>query len=104
MNRLSLLVQMNPGFASALARGEEWAVHRAEAVQGIDHPEMVSRRHPEKDGEELGTPQNWCGSCPFQDGCMVCDLPYDRDMKELVGHNTRDDNPNTNRKPRNRNR
>src|ERR1051325_9412638 len=81
-NRLSLLMQMNPHFANALSRREKWAVQRAEAVQALDgFP--TSRRFPERDLEPQG-PKNWCGSCPFAEGCMVCDLPYDPGMNKLV--------------------
>ncbi len=82
-NRLDLVMQLNPEFAEALAKGERWAVRHAEAIKGIDG--LSSRQFPERDFEDDGTKKNWCGSCPFAEGCMVCDLPYDHGMKGMVG-------------------
>ena len=79
--RLDLVMQLNPEFAKAYAKGEQWAIRHAEAVRGIDG--LASRRFPERDFQK--GPRNWCGSCPFRDGCMVCDLPYDHGMKGLIG-------------------
>ncbi len=82
--RLNLLMQMNPDFAKAVAKGEKWAVQRVEAIRALDgYP--TSRRFPERDRQETGRKQNWCGSCPFVDGCMVCDLPYDPSIGKLIG-------------------
>jgi len=73
MSRLELLMQLNPEFAEALARGERWAIMRADAVEGLDG--RASRAHPERAFREDGQRRNWCGQCPSKQGCVQCDLP-----------------------------
>lgn len=74
-SRLNTVMQLNPEFAEALARGESWALKYADAVKGIDGE--ASRRHPERAFEEDGKRRNWCGSCSHKKGCVVCDLDSD---------------------------
>ena len=71
--RLQMLMGMNPTYARALENGESWAVQHAEQVRGLDGE--ASRRHPERAHKQDGiTRQNWCGTCPFKGGCVMCDL------------------------------
>lgn len=75
---------VNPTFAQALARGERWAVERAEMVRGIDGE--ASRQFPERAPEEDGvTRRNWCGSCPSKLGCVMCDLPPNHEVAKRFG-------------------
>ena len=89
--RLDRVFQLEPEFAEAYARGERWAVQHAEGIRALDG--LSSRKFPERGRDEDGTPKNHCGSCPHKDGCMVCDLPYDPKMKNLVGMSDHHDNP-----------
>ncbi len=83
MSRLSMLLEMNPDFMKAFARGEDWAIRRARAVNALDDPttdfDFDGLREPD------GMKKNRCGSCPYRDGCMVCDLPHDPTMKDMIG-------------------
>lgn len=87
--RLNALMAMNPEFAQALARGEDWALKQADSVRGIDGQSF--RRHPERAHQEDGhTRRNWCGGCSDPEGCVTCDLDqptgklYER-MKPHIG-------------------
>ena len=82
MNRIAMLLALNPDFAAAYRRGEKWATDRIVAVAEIDNP---SRRFPERNQLRDGEKRNWCGSCPFVEGCMECDLPYNPMMKGMIG-------------------
>lgn len=81
--RLDLLMRINPDFATALQKGEPWALKHADAVRGLDG--QASRRHPERAFKEDGhTRRNWCGTCAFKGGCVICDL--DGDHVGMKGH------------------
>lgn len=82
MDRLAMLLALNEEFADAYRRGEKWALDRVQAVAELDNP---TRRFPERDQYTDGLKRNWCGSCPFRDGCMECDLPHNPEMKGMVG-------------------
>lgn len=71
-DRLRQTMAMNPEFEAALARGDKWAVNYADCSRGLDG--QASRRHPERRMKEDGKPQNFCGSCPHEEGCITCDL------------------------------
>ena len=76
MSRLDLIMALNPEFATALARGERWALLHADAINGLDG--KATRRHPERAFKEDGaTRRNWCGTCAFKKGCVSCDLDGD---------------------------
>ncbi len=85
-DRLRQLRAMNPEFAAAEARGERWALNQAESVRGIDG--QASRRYPERSHREDGKPRNWCGSCPFEGGCVMCDLGEDHQFRKMIGYRT----------------
>jgi len=77
-------MQANPEFAEALGKGEAWAVKQADAIRGIDGESY--RRHPERAFTEDGvTRRNWCGSCPFEGGCVCCDLDGDHKLTKNRG-------------------
>ena len=99
-DRLNHALMMNEDFAKAYAKQEKWAVDYADAVLALDG--QASRRFPERNREEQGRPRNWCGCCPFKEGCMSCDLPYDHSMRNMIG--TIDDgrNPYGQLKPTNK--
>ena len=84
--RLRMLRSMNPEFAKAEARGEKWALQQSEIVRGIDG--QASRRHPERAPQEDGRPRNWCGSCPHEEGCVMCDLSENHTFRKSIGANT----------------
>ena len=89
--RLNQLMALNPEFAVALAKGEDWAIIQAESVRGIDG--KASRRHPERAHKEDGRPHNWCGACSHKDGCIMCDLDEPdaktyRGLKPAIGKYT----------------
>ncbi len=81
--RLRLLRALNPKFAEDEAKGEKWALQQAECVRGIDGE--ASRRYPERARREDGKPQNWCGSCPFEEGCIMCDLDENHAVRKAIG-------------------
>lgn len=79
--RLNQVLMMNPEFATALRKGEPWAIKHAEGIRGIDG--QASRRHPERAFKEDGTiRRNWCGSCAYVDGCVTCDLDGDHNASK----------------------
>ena len=81
--RLNAVLQANEYFAKAYAKAEPWAVEQAEAILGLDG---MSRgpRFPERKPD--GIKHNWCGTCPYELGCVVCDLPGDhKAMKNFIG-------------------
>lgn len=80
--RLQAVLAANEDFAKAFYRNERWAVERAEQIRGIDG--LASSRHPERVSD--GYSRNWCGTCPYRDGCMTCDMDGDhKAMKGFVG-------------------
>ncbi len=66
----SLLLKLNPEYAEALARGEDWAVKHASNV------ESINRKDPHETQRKFdGKPRRWCGSsCGHKEGCIVCTL------------------------------
>lgn len=87
--RLEAMLAANREFAEALGRGERWAVQRAEAIAGLDG--LASRQHPERAFTEDGkTKRNWCGSCPFEEGCVQCDLDWNHEVFKEVGGKYKD--------------
>jgi hypothetical protein len=86
--RLSQMLNLNPDFARSYRRGERWAVKRAEDIAAMDSRPVA--RFPARQQNVLG---NHCGSCPYKDGCMNCDLPYSSKMKDMVGELDTKDNP-----------
>jgi len=76
--RLSQTLALNADFAKAYRRGEQWAVTRAEQIMSLDK----GVQFPERQQNRMA---NHCGSCPYASGCMVCDLPYDPSMKDMIG-------------------
>lgn len=81
--RLRLLRAMNPDFAAAERRGERWATRRADVVRGFEGKSY--RRYPERAFQEDDGPRNHCGSCPFPEGCMQCDLPENHAFRKEFG-------------------
>ena len=81
--RLRLLRAMNPDFAKAEARGEQWAIQQADMVRGIDG--QASRRYPERVLKEDGQPHKFCGSCPHPEGCITCDLDNSPEFTKWAG-------------------
>jgi len=82
-SRLEMLRALNPEFAKAEVRGETWAIRQAECVRGLDG--KASRRFPERAFNENNGPRNHCGSCPYEDGCMTCDLPENHSFRKKFG-------------------
>jgi hypothetical protein len=67
----SLLRQLNPEYAEAIARGEPWAIKHSMQVDSINRKEPEGMRR-----EFDGKPRKWCGSsCGHEEGCVVCTLP-----------------------------
>ena len=83
MDRLQQVMALNPDFAEALRKGEKWAMQYADSVNGVDG--KASRRHPERAHKEDGKKRNWCGSCPYKSGCMICDLDHDHEFYKKYG-------------------
>jgi hypothetical protein len=82
--RLDAVLAANEYFATAYHNGEEWALHTAQLILGIDG--KADRRHPERSVHEDGQRHNWCGQCPSILGCVMCDLDEGHDIpKEWVG-------------------
>jgi hypothetical protein len=80
--RLEQVLAMEPDFAEALRKGEKWAIQQAEMIRGIDG--KANRRFPERARKEDGhTGRNWCGTCPHEGGCIMCDLPGDHAVTKL---------------------
>jgi hypothetical protein len=70
------LLALNPEYAEALARGDEWAVKHAARCDSLNRGEPEGMRR-----EFDGKPRKWCGaSCPNKKGCIVCTLPENHDM------------------------
>jgi len=65
------LLALNPEYAEALARGEDWAVKHARRCDSLNAGEPEGFRR-----EFDGKPRKWCGAaCPNEEGCIVCTLP-----------------------------
>lgn len=93
-HRLSQTLALNDDFAKAYRKREPWALKRAEQIIALDNP---VGRHPDRVQNMMA---NHCGSCPWKNGCMVCDLDYDLGMKDIVGTLKDDTNPARHSKPR----
>lgn len=75
----SLLQELNPEYAKALARGEPWALKHAGQCESINRGEPEGARR-----QFDGKPRKWCGgSCPNKKGCITCALPENHDVARL---------------------
>lgn len=85
--RLQQMLQLNPEFAQAYEKGEPWAQQRADEILGLDG--QASRRHPERNRLQDGTPRNWCGTCLHEEGCVACDLDGDHEVTKMLRRSSR---------------
>ena len=87
------LLDMNPEFAKALAKGEKWALDHMETCRSLNAGESEASRR-KFDGKR----RKWCGaSCPSKKGCVVCTLEEDHSqsvgeiLRKIPGYGSWDD-------------
>lgn len=73
------LLVLNPEYAQALWRGEQWALDHMRLCESLNAGEPEGFRRPFD-----GKPRKWCGgACPHDEGCVTCTLPDDPEMARL---------------------
>jgi hypothetical protein len=70
------LLRLNPRFAEAFVRSEDWALKHMRTVESLNAAEPEGFRRPFD-----GTPRKWCGAaCDSEEGCVVCTLSENPDL------------------------
>lgn len=80
--RLDEMFRLNPDFAEAHRKGEKWASQQVDEILGLDG--QGSRKYPERNRQQDGTPRNWCGACQHPEGCVMCDLDENPEVGNLL--------------------
>ncbi len=76
------LMALNPDYAKALARGEQWAFDHAQRLESLGRGEPESHRR-----KFTGERKKWCGAaCSSREGCVTCILEENNE----VAHRMRD--------------